>query len=286
MAQPTEGSAAPVAESVDGNQSRAEMEYLTPCDLQAGPGPVGSGRICATLAAAGIRISEATAARLLRSLDRQGYTQPLGVKGRVLTDRGRQRLAELEQAHRCSQLHHSLIDATRVETIEDILDLLGTRRAVESETARLAALRATAEELVAIEQAARAHLAAIQAGENVAPGNCAFHLLIARASKSRALLAVAELLFQNEQLQAVQAHIQRAIGAVAPDVHLPLLQSLKDRQPERAADAMRVHIDSLIRVVQDYQASTPGRPSSGDASGHSSAIDLAAIVPSSDRANR
>lgn len=236
----------------------SEADLVALRDVRTGPGPVGSGRICAAMAAAGIAMSEATAGRLLRSLDLRGLTEPLGSKGRVLTERGRQQLLALEEAHQRNAYHHSLRQATHVETVEDILDLLSARLAVESETARLAALRANPEETAAIERAVQRHMSAIRAGDDDADQGRAIHLLIARASRSRVLSAVVELILQDQRLILAQSHIQRATGAVAPEEHVAIVQSIKAHKPERAAEAMRAHIGRLIRAVQKYAANARG----------------------------
>lgn len=238
----------------DASYADIEADYIALQELCVGAGPVGGSRICAALAAVGISTSEATAGRLLRSLDRRGYSQPFGSKGRVLTDKGRQHLEALEDARRHRYYHQSLLDATSVDSIEDILDMLGARRAVEAETARLAALRASDEEVEAIERAAVVHMHTLAAGEDGVDENCAFHVLIARVSKSRVLFAVVEMLLQNTQLQVAQDRIQTAVGSVLPEEHKPLLQAIKDHQPDRAAEAMRVHIDGVIKSVHDCEA--------------------------------
>ena len=235
----------------------SEAELVALKDIREGPGAVGSGRICVAMAAAGIGMSEASAGRLLRSLDLRGYTQPLGSKGRVLTDKGRQHLLVLEEAHRRNAYHHSLRQATHVETVDDILDLLSARLAVESETARLAAQRAEPEEVAAIERAVQVHMAAVRAGDDDAEHGRAIHLLIARASRSRVLSAVVELILQDQRLILAQSHIQRSTGAIAPEEHLEIVESIKERRPERAAEAMRAHIGRLIKAVQQYASTTP-----------------------------
>lgn len=234
------------------NDMDDETTYLTLRALSNSESPVGCWRVRAALRAAGIEMSEATAGRLLRELDFQSLTQRMGSKGRLLTEDGRSRLATLEQARARSSYHSDLLQAIKAETIEDILDVLRARRAVEAECAGLAAMLATDVEIHEIEQAVQSHLAEVERGGIAGDQNRTVHRLVAQASKSRVLLAVVNLILEDQQLQEAQARIQRAANQVVPQEHVVLLRAIKSRRPDRASKAMRAHIDRLIRVVQDY----------------------------------
>lgn len=240
-----------------------ETTYLTLHALSNSEGPVGCWRVRAALRTAGIELSEATAGRLLRELDHQGSTRPVGSKGRLLTEEGRARLAALGQARARNSYHSDLLQAIKAETIEDILDVLRARRAVEVESARLAAMFASEAEIQEIEQAVKSHLEEVERGGIAGEQNRAVHRLVAQASKSRVLLAVVNLILEDQQLQEAQVRIQRAADQLVPQEHIVLLKALKSRRPDRAAKAMRAHIDRLIKVVQDYGPHPPAIPEAG-----------------------
>jgi DNA-binding FadR family transcriptional regulator len=252
-----------------GGPPAQDAGHLALKELAGSPGPIGCWRIRAALQAAGIVASEATAGRLLRQLDHEGLTRAFGSRGRVLTDKGRRQLAALERAQRRRTYHNDLLQAVRGKNLEDVCDLLSARRAVEAETARLAAQRATAAEIRRIEGAVQRHIQEMRSGGARLDHNRAIHHLIAQAARSRILQAVVNVLLQEEYLQEVQTHIQRAADGVLPEDHLAIVRAIKDRQPDRAAEAMRAHIDRLLRVVRGYRASArrrpgnrPGRPAS------------------------
>ena len=229
-----------------------ETTYLTLQALSDSGAPVGCWKARAALRAAGIEMSEATAGRLLRELDFQGLTRPVGSRGRVLTEEGRSHLTSLEQARARNSYESDLLRAIKAETVEDILDVLRARRAVEAETARLAAMLATETEIRDIELAVQSHIEEIERGGSADEQSRAIHRLVAKASRSRVLLAVVNLILEDQQLQETQIRIQRAAGQVVPEEHVILLRALKSRQPDKAAKVMRGHIDRLIRVVQSY----------------------------------
>ena len=224
--------------------------------LAAGEGPVGVWRVRDALRAAGIEVSEATVGRLLRELDYLGLSERVGVKsGRVLTSEGRRELAALEQAQREDANRDQFLRAIRAESAEDILDLLHIRRAVEVETARLAALRASEDDLARLAVAVREHQRAVAQGGPATEESIRIHLLIARASGSRAAEAVLRLILQNRQVLKAQMDMQRQVGWVVPQEHEWLLEAIKQRQPQEAAEGMRAHIDRLIEAVERFAAS-------------------------------
>jgi GntR family L-lactate dehydrogenase operon transcriptional regulator len=228
-----------------------EAEYLALRELEASAEPLGCWRIRTALGSAGIAMSEATAGRLLRQLDVRGLTRALGSKGRVLTDDGRRQLAAIEELRGRSSRHNDLAAAIGAQTLEELLDVLHARRLIEAETARLAARHATADEIAKLDQAVRRHIEVSHAGGASLENNVEIHRLIAQASRSRIFQAIVGLFLQDRQLHEAQNRIQRAVGGIAPEDHVPILEGVRARDPEAAAAAMALHIDRLIRGCED-----------------------------------
>lgn len=132
--------------------------------------------------------------------------------------------------------------------------MLVIRRAVEVESARLAALRGTEEDIERIEEAIRKHKEVTEAGGHGWEENSAVHLAIARASQSRAYGAVLNLILQDRQVFDIQVGIQRTVGSVAPQEHSVVLEGIRNGRPEEAAAAMRAHVDRMIRAVEGFIA--------------------------------
>lgn len=206
-------------------------------------------------------MSEATAGRFLRSLDRRGLTQPLGKRGRLLTEEGRTRLLQLEVLQRQGEQSALLVGAATPIDIDELIDLLYVRRAIEPEAARHAALRATDEERDAIRAVAESHIHHVMDGTDHAAAALDFHRLVAQASHNKMLTAVASLTLDpsNNALSTLLDVISVEAGAhfTFAHEHRLIVNAIIACEPQRAETAMRDHVDDLIRVVQDYRQRIP-----------------------------
>lgn len=139
--------------------------------------------------------------------------------------------------------------------LDDIRELYECRIVLETLAARRAAQNITEQDIAAMEQTLQATGEALAAGRplEALPHNTAFHDRLARVSANRRL---AELLVE------VRTHIlyMRAVviqGAeMAADVlreHYEILDCLRRRDPEAAAEAVRRHLEAdLQRIIQRF----------------------------------
>lgn len=241
------------------DQTRIERIALD--TLAYAAGPVGASRLVEELSYHDIDLSEATAGRFLRSLDRRGLTQPMGKRGRLLTEEGRTRLQQLEILQRQGEHSALLVGAATPVDVDELIDLLYVRRAVEPEAARHAALRATDEERDAIRAVADSHIHHVMDGTDHAAAAIDFHRLVARASHNKMLTAVASLALDpsNNSLSTLLDVISVEAGAhfTFAHEHRDIVNAIIGCEPQRAEAAMRDHVDDLIRVVQDYRGRVP-----------------------------
>jgi GntR family transcriptional regulator, transcriptional repressor for pyruvate dehydrogenase complex len=241
------------------DQTRIERIALE--TLASAAGPIGASRLVEELSRHDIDLSEATAGRFLRSLDRRGLTRPMGKLGRLLTEEGRIRLQQLQILQRQGEHSALLVGAATPVDIDELIDLLYVRRAVEPEAARHAALRATDQERDAIRAVADSHIHHVIGGTDHAEAAIDFHRLVARASHNKMLTAVASLTLDpsNNPLSTLLDVISIEAGAhfAFAHEHRDIVEAIIARQPQRAEVAMREHVDDLIRVVQEYRKRVP-----------------------------
>lgn len=211
--------------------------------------PVGSGRLCQLLEDKGIKLSEATAGRMLSEMDRLGMTQRINFEGRVITEKGYDKLEEYNNKQSQKQLGDQLLSFLEVNKMEDLLDLLEARRGIEGELARLAALRATDKELELLSSNMLEQEKMVSTNRSIAIHDSKFHKLIAQAAKNKVLSAALELIGQDEHSSPLFECIRKQAGSELVSDHREIVKGIMDKNPELAEEAMTKHIEGLMQDV-------------------------------------
>jgi DNA-binding FadR family transcriptional regulator len=162
----------------------------------------------------------------------------------------------------------SLLDAdvlrwqfARQDQPDLLADLHELRTIVEPGAASLAALRATGDDLVALdEKLAQMAAAGTDAAAAVA-ADLAFHRVLLAATHNELLLRM-EIVIET----GLAERDRMVHGALSTDDPVPshraVVEAIRDRDPGRATDAMRALLDKAIRDLARLQprGSSPGRP--------------------------
>jgi GntR family L-lactate dehydrogenase operon transcriptional regulator len=208
--------------------------------------PVGAGVLQRALVEQGVELGPATAGRLLRQLDEQGVTEKHGRMGRTLTNHGYRRLEALrrrQDRHEHGQRFVRTIDA---ESPLILLDVLIGRRAIERESARLAATRATDEELRTLQSLFDQHERQRARGGDAVLENRDFHLFITRIAKSRVLETALDLILTESSVSEVLIRTRREAGSHGGDDHPRIVAAILRRDAAAAEAAMMRHIDNIV----------------------------------------
>ncbi len=140
-------------------------------------------------------------------------------------------------------------------------DLIEARILVEPHVASLAAQRATAEDVRAMEQAVAGARGARAAGDPYfIPTSVAFHIALAEAAKNPVLLFAVEsfrTLF-HEALAALRPADDMAGRAIAD--HQRILAAIKARDAEGARRLMHEHLSYFARRVAAVRSAPAARP--------------------------
>lgn len=219
-------------------------------------GPLGSGTLMEELQDLGYPGSEPTVGRFLRTLDRRGLSTRISNKGRHLTEPGRKRLRELCEVEDQLYYERELIRTMRSNTIDDLLDVLVARRALERETARLAAERATSDEIDQIAAAVQEHRRVLAMSGLAMDADEKVHSLIALAGRNRVLAAAIDLIRRDKQLAIALDAILKHTDHKYVVGHERILKAIVRRAPDEAERAMLEHINTLITDVQRYRDRT------------------------------
>lgn len=136
--------------------------------------------------------------------------------------------------------------------LDDYIIVLQARKAIERETARLAAENITKEELANIRRILDEQRERHNKGESVADCDIAFHRAIAKASRNKVLETLYMMLFSYGQQTTIFEHVRRQVNAVYMTSHTDIYEALKKHDAELAEKCMIGHMDSLIEDVTKY----------------------------------
>ena len=230
---------------------------------------VGSGTLQLYLRDHGISASQPTVGRILRELDHDGLTVKVSNRGRVLTEKGRHTLELLRFENTRHQWAEELLRNVDPPSRADFLPILEALCLIEGEIARLAAERATDEqikEMQAVVQEQRKNLENPMRG---AQQGTDFHHLLGNASGNRFLQLAKRMLWDvNRPLQDLWYEANIVTGTSSYPAHLRLAQAVAAHDPRAAQRAMRDHFDVFVRAVKQHLQRIP------------TAEDVAAVTPS------
>jgi GntR family transcriptional repressor for pyruvate dehydrogenase complex len=138
---------------------------------------------------------------------------------------------------------------------EDTIELVEARKLIELELVRLAALRATADDLKAI----GAHLDAMEEStkdsKRFQEEDVNFHLAVGTAAHNRILLNAFHLI-RNLMHQWIATAVARdGVVEKALDQHRKIFMAIAKRNPETAQAAMEKHLDSMAEYLFEQENS-------------------------------
>lgn len=140
-------------------------------------------------------------------------------------------------------------------------DLFDMRKILEPPVARAAALRATREDVAALEDILARQTQRVQAGEVAIAEDNEFHYRIATAAKNRVVLRVIDVvmeLLRESRVRWLQGP-GRAKSSLAG--HRRILDAIRRRDPDGAAEAMRAHIEEIETILSPEGEKMQASPS-------------------------
>jgi GntR family L-lactate dehydrogenase operon transcriptional regulator len=226
--------------------------------LDTAPDGVGSGTLHLYLRDHGISASQPTVGRILRELDHDGLTVKVSNRGRVLTEGGRHRLElarfEAERRQWADDLMRTVQPASR----NNFLPLLEALRAIECEIAKLAAERATDEQIEEMEKVVEEQRKNLENPMRGAKQGTDFHHLLAKASQNPFLEFGKKILWDvNRALQDLWYEANIVTGMSSYPSHLKICQAIAAHDGRKARHAMYDHFDDFARAVRRHLQRLP-----------------------------
>jgi GntR family transcriptional repressor for pyruvate dehydrogenase complex len=124
-------------------------------------------------------------------------------------------------------------------------DLFDMRKLLEPPIARAAAYRATREDVGSLEEILERQAARVRAGEVAIEEDTAFHYQLAIAARNQIVLRVVDILMDLLRESRVRWLQVPGRGEKSLEGHRRILEAIRHRDPEGAAEAMRAHIEEI-----------------------------------------
>ncbi|NEU32405.1 FCD domain-containing protein [bacterium LRH843] len=229
------------------------IQYLLLKHLLNTNEPVGSWVLRVMLELKGITVGTATVGRYLKNLDAKKHTKLVGTQGRVITSKGvtyvRNKIEEIER----EQLQKKLMEAAQPQNFKELIDLLRTRKILECESARLAAVRANSSDIESFELSMRKHEESVLNKIDPTPTALNFHRKVTEASKNRFLIAALDILIYEELKIESQFTdlILRERGEEYALQHRAIVEAIKKGNENEASYLMELHMEELIKAVEE-----------------------------------
>ena len=230
--------------------------------------PVGAWSLKEELKKVGIYCGTATVGRYLKELDYKGLTAQKSNKGRVLTDYGQQWLNKLSDDVARALVHTESTQAMRVDHYSQLVDLIQARKVLEVAAARLAAERATKEDLLLLQQVVMTHYRYVAENKDPTDPALEFHSLVAQISHNRFMKTMLDMLiFEERNIEGqIDTLITRERGDIYVVEHEDISNAIAAGDSAQAASLMDAHIDKIMTAVQEQIQLMPQDPSEKAAS--------------------
>jgi DNA-binding FadR family transcriptional regulator len=188
--------------------------------------------------------------RKLRDLEQRGLVTKVSIDGRVLTTAGRKLLHRLEQERSLETSGDKFLKVLKRRGRMDIIDQLSACRVIESETAALAAVNATPQQVRALEESIAQGSDSVGCDTGIQV-DTDFHDMIAQASGSNVLSALV-IILRSQWLNQLSAAIRAKVDDHLVVDHAKVVNAIRARKPELARKAMEDHMNKLISDVDRY----------------------------------
>jgi GntR family transcriptional regulator, transcriptional repressor for pyruvate dehydrogenase complex len=214
---------------------------------------IGSWYLVEKLDERNISISSATIGRVLTHLERLGYVEKAGFKGRIITQSG---LKAIENAKTIQKINFHKEELDRIintKVLDDFIMVLQARKAIERETVILAAQNITEQEIKRIDEILMHQENNYREKRSIAEDDINFHKTIAKASRNSVLEALYNIISTYGQQSELFEYVRAAQIKMPYNVaHRRIFEAIKNHDEVEAEKAIDEHMQNLIRDVTAY----------------------------------
>lgn len=211
--------------------------------------PTGASLIKRELKNLKINISEATIGRVLFDLDNTGFTLKDGYRGRVITDKGKLYLNNLQRKKDRRKKGELFLNALDIQEIDILLEALEARKVIESQMAKFAAEKSNVQTKKDFKVIIESHEKMIK-NLTEYEYNTPFHKYVATLAGNKILELMLQMVIEDTRFTPVLKKIEKSLGIKTIEEHKNIALAIINKDPEVAEKAMADHIETLIVKVK------------------------------------
>jgi DNA-binding FadR family transcriptional regulator len=197
-------------------------------------------------------ISSATIGRILTHLEKLGYVEKEGSKGRNITTKGIEALDKTKTINTINFHKEELEKHINTKVLEDFIMVLQARRAIERETVILAAQNITDAEIKRMDEILKAQEANYGKKLSIATDDVNFHRAIAKASRNTVLESLYSIISSFGQQSNLFEYIRAQVKSPYNVSHRKIYEALKNHDEAEAEKSMLEHMQNLEKDVIAY----------------------------------
>ena len=220
--------------------------------IRDSPDPIGSWSLVEYLEERNYKVSSASIGRILYRLEQRGFVEGQGNRGRIITKAGLAAITKTKAFNSMDAHRKDLENLINSKVLEDFIMVLQARKAIERETARLAAENITEAGKKSLQEILVEQEVKAKKGESIAEIDIAFHRGIAKASHNSALLALYGILSTMGQQSELFEFVRGQVNATYRQAHRTILDAICAHDPDEAEACIIRHMDALIDDVTKY----------------------------------
>ena len=224
-----------------------DVQFAVLTILNSNKIPLGAGMIRQMLEERGISIGEATVGRILKRLDSMGLVERIGFQGRCISEKGIKNYGELCLRSVQNKSAEAFIKVLKGEGGQHLRDVLVARRAIESETAALAARNATFAQVEVLRTILEEMDHLLISGKSMAATDRDFHKKIASASGNRVLEYALDVIRQNGENSNLVEFVRNKAGSEIGLDHKEIFKAIEMKDEARARLLMTCHLNNILK---------------------------------------
>lgn len=226
------------------NEKELRLEILS--EMSNNRVPMGASMLALT-----IETSQATIGRQLQQLEYDGYLMKHSNKGRTITEDGLEYLKTLKKDIDSDKKAQTLIAISRDESEERLLDVLRTRKVIESETTKCAVEKISDGEIEYLKALIKDQEVKVMQGLLGEEEDYKFHCELARICGNKVLEEILVLILSQRNSYSKFSIIRNRVKHTVIN-HKQILEAIEERNSHKAQMLMTEHMENTIQDVKDY----------------------------------